>query len=299
MKPMKASPVDINKLKFPVYASAKLDGIRAVIVNGVVKSNSMKPLPNTYLQLKLGDNFLNGLDGELTVGPSNAKDVMQKTSSGIMSFEGQPDFIFNVFDFFTDSTAPYAQRFDIMSGAFKSGVFPNWIKLLPQTIIRNQAELDAFEASMLAGGYEGVMLRSLSGLYKFGRSTVNEGYLLKLKRFVDDEAVVIGAKELMHNENEQIRNELGLAKRSSAKDGLVPAGVLGALIVKDIKTNSEFDVGTGFTAAQRKEFWDRYLAGGKNSILGEIITYKHFEASGVKDAPRFPVFKCFRHIGDM
>lgn len=298
MKPMKASPVDFKKLEYPCFASAKLDGIRAVIDNGIVKSNSMKPLPNNYLQFKLGDPILNGLDGELTVGPPNAKDVMQKTSSGIMSIQGQPDFVFNVFDFFTDLNAPYAQRFDMMRGAFRSSVFPPWIKLLPQTIIRNRAELDAFEASMLAEGYEGVMLRSLSGVYKFGRSTTNEGYLLKLKQFVDSEAIVIGAKELMHNDNEQTRNELGLAKRSSAKEGLVPAGVLGAFVVRDLISNVEFDVGTGFTADQRKDFWNRYLKGGKDSVLGEVITYKHFEVSGVKDAPRFPVFKCFRYWAD-
>jgi DNA ligase-1 len=39
------------------------------------------------------------------------------------------------------------------------------------------------------------------GTYKFGRSTVRDNILLKVKRFLDDEAVVIDIEEKMHNEN--------------------------------------------------------------------------------------------------
>ena len=38
--------------------------------------------------------------------------------------------------------------------------------------------------------------------YKQGRSTVREGYLLKVKTFLDDEATVVRFEERMHNGNE-------------------------------------------------------------------------------------------------
>ena len=43
---MQADPADFGILRFPMFASFKLDGIRATIHNGVAMSRSMKPLPN-------------------------------------------------------------------------------------------------------------------------------------------------------------------------------------------------------------------------------------------------------------
>jgi hypothetical protein len=73
------------------------------------------------------------------------------------------------------------------------------------------------------------MLRDPNGPYKFGRSTRKEGYLLKLKRFCDSEAEVIGVVELMHNGNEAKTNALGRTERSTRKAGKTGMGVLGAL----------------------------------------------------------------------
>ena len=55
----------------------------------------------------------------------------------------------------------------------------------------NNEELIDYEQGAVEDGYEGVMLRDPSAPYKYGRSTVRKGYLLKLKRFEDSEAEVI------------------------------------------------------------------------------------------------------------
>lgn len=138
-----------------------------------------------------------------------------------------------------------------------------------------------------------VMLRHPDGPYKHGRSTAKEGWLLKVKRFEDSEARIIGFSELMHNANEAKRNELGHLERSSKKAGKQGAQVLGSFIVKDLKTGVEFDIGTGFTASQRQELWNV----GDN-LLGRIIKYKS-QPTGVKDKPRFPVFLGFRDNRDL
>jgi DNA ligase-1 len=72
-------------------------------------------------------------------------------------------------------------------------------------------------------------------------------------------------------------------------------GTLGALKVRDVTTGIEFNIGTGYTAAQRAELWAMWLAG---TLAGKIAKYKHFEV-GVKEAPRFPVFLGFRNPLDM
>lgn len=294
-KPMLAveAPKDI---RFPVYASAKLDGIRCVVRDSMVLSRTLKPIPSGFVQDTLGQPLFNGLDGELIVGAANDHNAMQATTSGVMTRDGEPDFTFWVFDFFTSLDMPYGERLQIMERAFRDGALASYprIKLLKQTLIHNEQELRAYETVTLEQGFEGVMLRDPKGFYKFGRSTAREGYLLKLKRFADSEAVVIGVEELMHNANEATLDELGYTKRSSHQDGKVPMGTLGALKVRDLCTGIEFNIGTGYTAAQRAALWALWLAGG---LVGKIAKYKHFEI-GVKDAPRFPVFLGFRDAID-
>ena len=81
--------------------SPKIDGIRCHIeeVNGVnvAMSRANKPIPNRSLQKRI-QHFPLGLDGELTVGEPCASDVFRKTTSALMSQDGEPDFRFNVFD---------------------------------------------------------------------------------------------------------------------------------------------------------------------------------------------------------
>ena len=45
-KPLLASPADLSTLRFPVLASPKLDGVRAIVKDGVVLSRSLKKIPN-------------------------------------------------------------------------------------------------------------------------------------------------------------------------------------------------------------------------------------------------------------
>lgn len=297
MKPMLA--VEAGQFAYPIYASVKIDGIRAIIKDDMVLSRSLKRIPNKYVQDTLGCATLTGLDGELTVGPAFNKNVMQATTSGVMSRDGQPDFTYWVFDFWTDHLMPFGQRLQIMQRANRDNAFSKFdrVMLLPQVLIHNQAELDAYEASVLEQGYEGVILRSPAGLYKYGRSTTKEAYLLKLKRFVDAEAVVIDLAEKMTNNNEATIDETGHTKRSSHQENLVPADTLGAFLVRNTE-GVEFRVSPGvLTHEARKAVWDARKT--SNTCIGKVITYKTFTASGVKDKPRFNVFKCFRSRFDM
>lgn len=112
--------------------------------------------------------------------------------------------------------------------------------------------------------------------------------MLKVKRFEDSEAEVLGTVEEMFNGNEAQRDELGRTKRSKAKAGLVGKGTMGALKVRDLKTKVEFEIGTGFTADDRARQWP----------TGLIVRYKFF-AVGVKDKPRHPVYLGERDVKDM
>lgn len=288
-KPMLAATTDGQNLTYPLLASPKLDGVRALIIDGVVMSRSLKPIPNKHVQKLFGRKQYNGLDGELIVGDPTAKDVYRQTSSGVMSIEGKPEVSYHVFDMITNPHWDFVDRLFLAekaSDACKALILP-----VPHRVISSKVELDEFEERLLHEGYEGVMLRDEAGLYKYGRSTLKQGWLLKLKRFSDSEALVIGIQELMHNTNEAVVNELGQRSRSLKKGGMEGRGTLGALHVQDTKTKVKFDIGTGFDQQTRDELW-------KNPPLGKLVKYKYF-AGGVKDKPRFPVFLGFRDQKDL
>src|SRR5690606_34176502 len=85
---MLAAKADLDKIRFPVLASPKIDGVRAVVLGGVVLSRNMKPIPNRHVQSLFGNKVFGDLDGELVVGKPNDPDVFRKTTSGVMSVEG-------------------------------------------------------------------------------------------------------------------------------------------------------------------------------------------------------------------
>ena len=201
-----------------------------------------------------------------------------------MTGAGKPTVTLHAFDF-TGSTSHFKFRYEVLVGLANK---LKHVKVVPHVLINNLEELTAYEEECVAQGYEGIMIRDPQGKYKHGRSTTKEGGLLKIKRFEDDEAVVIGCEELMTNLNEQELDNLGHKVRSSKKEGMVPAGKLGALIVKH-KTFGEFKIGSGFTEDARIKLWRE-----RDELKGRLAKFK-YQPSGVKDKPRFPVFLGFRN----
>lgn len=287
-KPLLAANAVFEKIKYPVLASPKLDGIRCCIVDGKALSRTLKPIPNAYVQRRLAHERFNGLDGELIVGSPTSKTCYRDTVSGVMSVEGTPDFTYYVFDIYNYDKG-FQERFAELNRAF-ANIYH--VRRLPHVIVNDETELLEYEERQLIEGYEGVILRGMNSPYKFGRSTVNEGILTKVKRFADAEAEIIGFEEELKNENEATTNELGRTKRSSHAAGKVGKGTLGAFLVRDATTGVEFSVGTGLTADERALCWKE-----RHALVGELIKYKSFEV-GVKSKPRHPVFLGFRDRSD-
>jgi DNA ligase-1 len=281
-----ATVEDVKALPYPMIVSPKIDGIRALTIAGRLLSRSLKPIPNKHVRETLERALPHGLDGELLSGAT-----FQDCTSAIMSHEGEPDFAFCAFDYLgLGLLAPYRERVEALAEVVARIDDPR-VQVVPTFWVDGPEQLATAEEEALARGFEGLMLRRPEGPYKQGRSTLREGWLLKLKRFLDAEATVVGFEELMRNENEAKTNELGLTKRSSSKGGKVPASTLGALILRR-PDGVEFGVGAGLTEELRARVWaerDRYL--------GAVVKYKS-QKFGEKDAPRLPVFLGFRSPED-
>jgi|SRR5579864_102235 len=286
-----------DDVRFPLYALPKLDGIRCVIEGGIANSRKFIPIKNNHIRELLSNTELEGLDGELTVGPVNAENVFNLTTSAVMGNRViEPQFEYHVFDDFSTPDDPWHLRQDRLRERLDglTDFFP-MLRYVQPTHISNWNALDGYEQIQLAAGYEGVITRDPNAPYKFGRSSRNQQGMLKLKRFADSEAEVIGFVELMHNTNEDVKDALGHAKRSKAQAGLVGGATLGKLQCRDLKTGVEFQIGMfkGLTMEDKQAIWD-----DRERYLGKYVKYGYF-SHGVVDLPRHSKFLGWRDPADM
>lgn len=281
IKPLLAVKAEFDKIQYPVLATPKLDGIRCLMVDGVAMSRSMKPIPNQYVQEQL--KGLHGLDGELMVNGD-----FNQVQSGIMKKTGEPDFTFHVFD---NWSLEYGYPLRLEDTEWH--ITNKRVKVLNPVKIASEDALMLYLDECLAKGYEGVMIRQPNSKYKFGRSTVKEGILLKIKKFFDDEAELLEIIEAQHNLNEQDYDELGYSKRRSCKDNLVPAGTAGSLVVKWNDKTFRVGFGPGFTDEKKQWIWDN-----RDSLLGELVKFSYQELSKV-GIPRFGKMLEIRHPDDL
>ena len=292
VKPLLSCEVPLDKINFPVYVSTKFDGIRALVIDGVVYSRSLKPIRNKYVQKLFGKPEYNGMDGELVVGDVYAKDVFQKTTSGVMSEDGEPDVTFHVFDLWSIPTFDYEYRQRYLQEILldEDKEYPSIVYAMIH-LCKNIDDLTFFLEHERNVGGEGIICRSPSGIYKYGRSTPKEQLSIKLKFFSDSEFEVIGFEERMHNTNEATTNELGYTERSSCKENLIPMNTLGSLVLK--YGDSTFKCGTGFNDEQRKEIWLN-----KDKYLGKLASIRYMSV-GQAILPRCPSFVWFRSGDDL
>lgn len=287
------APADLSQLTYPLLASPKLDGIRCIIDEwGNPVSRTLKMIPNDHVRATLHDAPC-GFDGELML--RDLTTPFRKVSSAIMSKGGEPDFVYAVFDWWNRAKA-FANRL----GRVESHVWfddnPHAM-VVPHTYIETFEELCELHAEHQAARYEGTMVRDPGGPYKFGRSTTREGYLLKIKSFVDEEAVVIGVEEQMHNTNEAEVDNLGHTKRSSAKAGKVGKGTMGKLVLQ-FEDGTQFKCGTGFDDKERGQLWHDYVHHPTtHGPVGRVAKIKHQPDPGGRQPgqkPRIPVFLGWR-----
>lgn len=300
---------NLQLLRYPVYATPKIDGIRLFTDDKVpIKSGalslptcrSLKPLPNLHTSNIIAD-LSSGFDGEAVTYErqdlfSDGKLHMRpfhQVQSDLMSVQGDPTFRYHVFGC---HVMRRELRYLDMIDCLERWEAPDFvIKVLP-TRCDNPDELTEFFAKCIADGHEGVCLRTgNSPMWKCtsadGRSSLKEQWLVKWKLFHEQEAEIIGVEEEMRNNNPQSLDARGLQVRSSHQDNMVGKGRLGALICRI--HGVEFKIGTGFSAQQRENLWLAQAA-----LPGQFATFKS-QSFGAHEAPRIPVFKAIRDPRDI
>lgn len=319
-KPLLAgeAPADLSQLTYPLFASPKLDGIRCVKLDGKALTRSLKPIPNDHIRTWIEKYLPDNIDGEIVLADDWTA-PFDELSGMVRRKDGKPDFCFAAFDF-ADARFTFVDRFDqLVNWAAIHGDVDSSsggvIRVVPHTLVGNADDLALLHEQHLFTGYEGTMLRNRYGAYKFGRSTTKEGILLKMKAFIDEDAIVYGLVEEMENTNEATTNALGRTERSTHAAGMKGKGRVGKLLCK-FGDGTEFAVGSGLTDKIKAELWEEYAhtveprevkwAGDNvearmlkpdSLITVPSVKIKHQPPPGGRPAgkpPRIPVFLGFR-----
>jgi DNA ligase-1 len=312
---MLASDFVEAKLKFPLIAQPKIDGVRALHTTGGFTGRSLKKFKNLHITQFFGHSALAGMDGELAAESEVHPDLCRITTSATGTIKGEPYLLWWLFDYITPETKdlPYfhrcaealPQRFEALRYEVPH-IFPH-LRLIPFKIINSMEQLLEYEQECLLLGYEGVIIRGLKAKHKQGRSTPTEHGLLRIKRFVDFEFKVHTILEGDANENEAQVNELGNTFRSSHQENKVPNGMVGAMlgttldVVKDptsgevlFPKGAEVKVSAGcLNHSQRYHYFTN------QAEFMALVHKAKFFPKGIKDKPRFPTWQTFRDPADI
>jgi len=312
MKPMLATDWDEMKQRFPVLAQPKIDGVRGLNMTGRLTGRSLKPFKNKYVTAQFSHSALLGLDGEFAAQAATHSDLCRLTTSALGTIAGEPYVLWHLFDYVTIETRSlsYRHRHGLLQERveYLKRILPEvatHLRVVPFTECTTLAEVEELDAGWLDDGYEGSILRAPAAPHKQGRSTVTEGWLLRVKRFVDFEFTVTELIEGDENQNAAQINELGQTFRTSHQENKVKNGMVGAMrgtLLDDVcdggkvlfQRGAEVHVGAGrMTHEQRKGFWE------KPETLKALVCKGKLFPKGTKDKPRFPTWQSFRIAEDM
>jgi DNA ligase 1 len=289
-KPMLApnEKIDINTIQYPIYSSYKLDGIRCLFVDGEMLSRSFKPIRNKVLQEKFANLKAYSkankiiLDGELYMKGA----TFQEITSYVMTEnkEVPKEFKFWCFDMVYQSIhplVPFSERITHIPD------FNNLFKI-EQRLVTNAHDVQNMFEDALNEGFEGLILKAPNGYYKYGRATLKEGLMYKVKPFetFDGEIVeVIQATEAREGSKKTL-DVFGYSKTSHKKDDRTLIQKASAFRVKYLDTTVKATL--AMTDPEKQWVWDH-----RDDYIGKVIEYKGMQV-GAKDVPRHPVFLRYR-----
>lgn len=282
-----------HKVQYPVYVQPKLDGVRCLahvigfnddgtsIVQLLTRAGKQWDIP--HLALEIAELLPQGdmvLDGEIYIHGKTFQEIVKlvkkaRPESKDLEYHiyDVPVVIDDVFDdngHHTDerSEEPFADRLGSLlqvAGEIEHNQLSH-LKVVTTVQVGSEEEVYATQSEMLEAGYEGAIVRTPTGVYKFGYRSPD---LLKVKTFLDDEYKIVG----YHS---------GIGKFSTC--------VIWECVTK---TGQPFNCVPQGTYEERQE-----LLQNGDSHVGELLKVKFFELTD-DGLPRFPVGIGFRLSEDI
>ena len=227
------------------FLSEKLDGVRCLWTGKKMYSRNGNEF---FCPVFFTENWPNAtLDGELWI----ARNTFQRCVSVIKKKNPEESewrkVSYLVFDA-PSLNLPFEARYKLMDSELKNINNP-FIKVVKNRLCLSRKDMDAELEKVLGLNGEGLMLRNPKSFYERKRSQ----NLLKVKKMLDDEALVIG-----------------FVRR--------PQGGIKAMMVR-LKTGKEFKIGGGLTDKERMN----------PPKIGSTVTFKYQNLSE-DGIPRFPIY---------
>lgn len=253
---------DYNKrgksIKFPCFVQRKFDGTRCVGIPGKgLFSRNRKRYPHMNHIVaeinKLPPTVI--LDGELYSDTLTFQEIVGLVKRETLKKgddEKQLQIKFHIYDIINGM--PYEQRYANLQMLFNRYRF-KYLELVKTNLCESEENMKELHAQYVAEGFEGIMLRNKTGLYKNARSID----LQKYKCFETEEFEIVGYKE---------------------GEGIEEGCVIWVCKTVEGKT---FNCRPCGTREQRSEM---YLNG--DDYIGKMLTVKFQEWTNEK-IPRFPV----------
>lgn len=319
-KPMLATDAtkELDNIKYPKYASMKLDGIRCVFHPDLgMVSRSLKPIQNKQLQDKFKvlteEASRTGLirDGELYghkltfqeitsacmtqdfYDEKTHKKLLKQYDGDKLAIVGHVAKLITQIEFYqfdhVDPDRHHVPLKDRINFEVPEG---GVITFVSQNLMHSKEEVESLFKTALDQGFEGLILRDPVSPYKFGRSTLKEEFMLKIKPFDSFDTKIIGVVQSteVNADVEKTKNELGRSVTSKKKDDRHLIEKASAFWVMYDK--HALKVSLAMTDAEKEEVWKN-----RQNYIGRMIEYKGMKV-GAKDCPRHPVFVRFREDRD-
>lgn len=327
-KPMLAvdASENLDNIKYPKLGSYKLDGIRCLFHPklGLI-SRTLKQIPNKQLQERF--NFLvkeskrldRIFDGELfsdslsfqeisrvvMTKDYDDKTVLKKIQKELRfkDLNSARVYLNNLFSqikfhcFDTYSEKFSNETFSMKQDIIRSFCNDSFSKSVRQTPLFCAQEANNFMEKSLKSGFEGIILKKPDSLYKFGRSTLKEELMLKVKPFKTFDAMIINVipATKVNPNAEKKTNELGYSVTSRKKDDRIiidKAACFKVLYKCNDNYMREVNVSIAASDEEKEKFWKN-----RTNLIGKMIEYKGM-LIGSKNVPRHPVFLRFRRDKD-
>lgn len=330
-KPMLApnQKVDLSTLNYPLLASTKLDGIRCIFKDGEILSRSLKQIQCQQLRERLepirkfseDNNII--FDGEIYSDKLTFQEITHFVMTQDLGDEELPASVkFYCFDSIEENKAdtPFKQRAEFATLCMMR--FPDIAFPVEQVEVGNAEKVNEFFEQVLKENYEGLILRDPKGAYKYGRGTLKESLIFKVKPFLDFDGQIIDviqATEVIQLTNDKEQrllndgiidiednlsekniddlyqktygklkkvNELGRSVTSKKKGDRIYIEKASAFMVK--YEGKDLKVVLSMTDEEKEEVWKN-----RETYIGRWISYKGMLV-GSKDVPRHPVMLRFR-----
>jgi DNA ligase-1 len=285
----------LDELVYPLIASNKIDGLRMIVKDGKLLTRSLKPIMNVNLQNRFKflaewsqkNNTI--LDGEL-FSPAIS---FPELSGMCRGFENVliDDLKFYCFDRIISENfdEPYQRRekgiqpiLDLFNPEFVT-------KVKSYIVINAQEVKDLFE-KVIADNFEGLILRSLDGRYKFGRASLKENLMYKCKPFETFDRQITGVVQSteVDEDAEKKINELGrsvTSKKLSERHTIEKASAFWV----DYE-GKPLKVVLAMTDPEKVAVW-----ANRASLIGKWIEFKGMKIGMKKGGlPRHPVMIRYR-----